>query len=50
MPEFLPDVHEIREDMCGYLGEVPALDRMFGVLLEKLFATNDSDDVDRWLV
>lgn len=36
MPAFLPDVHEIRQDMCDYLGEVLALDRMLGLLLDKL--------------
>lgn len=36
MPEFLPDVHEVREDMCDYLGEVLALDRMLGIFLQKL--------------
>ncbi len=36
MPSFLPDVHEIREDMCDYLGEVLALDRMLGLFLKKL--------------
>jgi len=36
MPKFLPDVHEIRQDMCDYFGEVLALDRMLGLLLKKL--------------
>ncbi len=36
MPAFLPDVHEIREDMCDYMGEVLALDRMLGLFLKKL--------------
>jgi N-sulfoglucosamine sulfohydrolase len=36
MPKFLPDVHEIREDMCDYFGEVLALDMMFDMLLKKL--------------
>ncbi|HSV99204.1 MAG TPA: sulfatase-like hydrolase/transferase [Sedimentisphaerales bacterium] len=36
MPKFLPDVPEIREDMCDYFGEVLALDRMLGLFLQKL--------------
>lgn len=36
MPGFLPDVHEIREDMCDYMGEVLALDRMLGLFLARL--------------
>jgi arylsulfatase A-like enzyme len=44
MPEFLPDVHEIREDMCDYLGEALALDRMFGVFLEKLEAMGEREN------
>jgi arylsulfatase A-like enzyme len=44
MPKFLPDVPEIREDMCDYLGEVLALDRMFGLLLEKLDAMGERDN------
>ena len=36
MPEFLPDVHTVREDMCDYMGEVLALDRMLGLFLKKL--------------
>ncbi len=41
MPAFLPDVHEIRQDMCDYLGEVLALDRMLGLFLEKLDAIGE---------
>jgi N-sulfoglucosamine sulfohydrolase len=44
MPKFLPDVPEIREDMCDYLGEVLALDRMFGLLLEKLDAIGEREN------
>ena len=44
MPKFLPDVPEIREDMCDYLGEVLALDRMFGLLLEKLEAMGEREN------
>jgi len=36
MPEFLPDVPEIREDFADYLGEAMAFDAGLGVLLEIL--------------
>ena len=44
MPGFLPDVHEIRQDMCDYLGEVLALDRMLGLFLKKLDAMGQRDN------
>jgi N-sulfoglucosamine sulfohydrolase len=44
MPAFLPDVPEIRQDLCDYLGEVLALDRMFGLFLEKLEAIGERDN------
>lgn len=44
MPAFLPDVHEIREDMCDYMGEVLALDRMFGLFLKKLEEMGERDN------
>jgi N-sulfoglucosamine sulfohydrolase len=43
MPAFLPDVHEVREDMADYLGEVQALDAFMGVLRERLTATGELD-------
>lgn len=36
MPKFLPDVHEVREDFCDYLGEVRALDAVLERFLQKL--------------
>ena len=36
MPDFLPDVHEVREDVADYLGECLAVDAGLGVLLEVL--------------
>jgi len=36
MPEFLPDVHEIRQDMADYLGEAQAFDAALGLLVKKL--------------
>lgn len=44
MPDFLPDVPEIREDMCDYLGEVLALDRMLGIFLKKLEAIGEREN------
>ena len=43
LPAFLPDVHEIREDVCDYLGECLALDAGLGVILEQLEATGELD-------
>ncbi len=36
MPAFLPDVHEVREDFCDYLGEALAFDAGLGVILQRL--------------
>ncbi|WP_242085562.1 MULTISPECIES: sulfatase family protein [Aestuariivivens] len=36
MPEFLPDVHVVREDMTDYLGEVLALDAVLELFLKEL--------------
>ena len=36
LPGFLPDVHEVREDVCDYLGEAIAFDTALGVLFEEL--------------
>lgn len=44
MPEFLPDVPEIREDMADYLGEAQAFDAGLGVLLAKLEAMGELDN------
>jgi arylsulfatase A-like enzyme len=41
MPAFLPDVPEIREDMCDYFGEALALDVMLGRFLERLEAMGE---------
>lgn len=43
LPAFLPDVPEIREDVCDYLGECLALDRGVGVLLAELEASGELD-------
>ena len=36
LPKFLPDVHEIRQDICDYLGEARAFDHGVGILLKQL--------------
>lgn len=36
LPEFLPDVPVVREDMADYLGEVQAFDAGLGVLIDEL--------------
>ncbi len=36
LPEFLPDTHDIREDVCDYIGECQAVDKGIGVLIETL--------------
>ena len=43
LPEFLPDVPEVREDVADYLGECQAVDAYVGVLLECLAKTGESD-------
>ena len=44
LPEFLPDVHDIREDVCDYLGECLAVDAGLGVLIERLEAIGELDN------
>ena len=44
LPAFLPDVHEVREDVCDYLGECQAVDAGLGVILEKLEAIGELDN------
>ena len=44
MPDFLPDVPEIREDFCDYLGEALALDAAMGRFLDKLEAMGELDN------
>jgi N-sulfoglucosamine sulfohydrolase len=36
MPKFLPDVHEVRQDMADYFGEIHAFDAALGLILKKL--------------
>jgi arylsulfatase A-like enzyme len=44
MPEFLPDVGEVRQDMSDYLGEVLALDQMFQLFMEELEALGEREN------
>lgn len=44
LPDFLPDVHDIREDVCDYLGECLAVDAGLGVLIEKLDEVGELDN------
>lgn len=44
IPAFLPDVHEVREDVNDYLGECLAVDAGVGVLLEELEAAGELDN------
>jgi N-sulfoglucosamine sulfohydrolase len=43
MPPFLPDVHEVREDLADYFGEVAAWDAGIGVILDELQKTGETD-------
>ena len=36
LPDFLPDVHDVREDVADYLGECLAVDAGLGVILQRL--------------
>eukprot|EP00931_Biecheleriopsis_adriatica_P051247 TRINITY_DN29701_c0_g1_i1.p1 TRINITY_DN29701_c0_g1~~TRINITY_DN29701_c0_g1_i1.p1 ORF type:complete len:555 (-),score=79.91 TRINITY_DN29701_c0_g1_i1:31-1695(-) len=44
MPDFLPDVHAVRQDLSDYLGECCAMDAGLGVLLEELTLRGDLDN------
>ena len=44
LPEFLPDVHEVRQDFADYMGEIQAFDAGLGVLLKKLEETGELDN------
>lgn len=47
MPAFLPDVHEVRQDMADYFGEVQAFDAALGLMLKRL---EDMGELDNTLV
>ena len=44
MPDFLPDVGDIREDAADYLGECLATDAGLGILIEELKTTGHLDN------
>ncbi len=44
MPAFLPDVHEVREDFCDYLGECLAVDAGLGIILDRLEEIGELDN------
>ena len=44
LPAFLPDVHEVREDVADYLGECMATDVGLGILIEELEAAGELDN------
>ncbi|HJP30507.1 MAG TPA: sulfatase [Candidatus Latescibacteria bacterium] len=44
LPEFLPDVHDVREDVADYLGECMAVDAGLGVLLQRLEEIGELDN------
>ncbi|MFW5802984.1 MAG: sulfatase [Verrucomicrobiota bacterium] len=44
LPAFLPDVPEVREDVCDYLGECMALDAGLGIILDKLERIGELDN------
>ena len=44
MPAFLPDVHEVREDMADYFGEIQAFDAALGLMLKKLEQMGELDN------
>ena len=44
LPAFLPDVPEVREDFCDYLGECQAFDAGLGVLLARLEELGELDN------
>ena len=44
LPAFLPDVHDVREDVADYLGECLAVDAGLGVILARLEALGELDN------
>ncbi|MFW5982380.1 MAG: sulfatase [Candidatus Brocadiia bacterium] len=44
LPDFLPDVPEVREDFADYLGECMAFDQGLGILLNKLEEIGELDN------
>ncbi|MEO0415092.1 MAG: sulfatase/phosphatase domain-containing protein, partial [Verrucomicrobiota bacterium] len=44
MPPFLPDVHEVRQDLADYFGEVAAWDAGIAVVMEELKKAGQADN------
>ena len=44
MPTFLPDVHEVREDLADYFGEIQAFDAALGIMLKRLEKIGELDN------
>ena len=44
LPAFLPDVHDVREDVVDYLGECQATDVGLGILIDELESAGELDN------
>ena len=44
LPDYLPDVHEVREDVADYLGECQAVDAGLGILLKRIEEMGELDN------
>ena len=44
MPKHLPDVHEVREDLADYLGEIQAFDAQVGVIVKQIEEAGELDN------
>jgi N-sulfoglucosamine sulfohydrolase len=44
MPPFLPDVHEVRQDLADYFGEIMAFDAAIGLLLREVQKLGELDN------
>jgi len=44
LPDYMPDVHEVREDVCDYLGECLAVDAGLGLLLKRVEEMGELDN------
>lgn len=44
LPKYMPDVPEVREDFCDYLGEALALDAVLGLFVQKLEQMGELDN------
>jgi arylsulfatase A-like enzyme len=44
MPPYLPDVHEVREDLVDYFGEIQAFDAAVGLLVDEVRKAGELDN------